>query len=257
MNTYKFHEFDIPIDLLNMTGGGVDTFEEISDGHINNLKKFVGIYEDHNILEIGCGIGRDAIPLTKIISNKGAYLGIDIIKPSIDFCTINIKSKYPNFDFIHFDIKDQLHNPNGIRKTVDIRLPIPDRSIDRVIGWSVFTHLYATDIQHYLNEISRVLKPNGLAYLTVFIVDEAILHVARKESRTIYNLKFEHKLTEDCYINNQQCPLGAVAYTRDSLFRMIKAAGLELQRDFLRGSWSGFYSEPQEGQDAMVLRIRN
>ena len=166
MDTHRFHEFDIPIELLNMTGGGVETFDAIADAHISNLKKFIGISPDHSILEIGCGIGRDAIPLTKLLSKNGKYLGVDIIKPSIDVCNKNIKARYKNFDFIHYDVADQLHNPNGTIKTVDIKLPMPDRSIDRIIAWSVFTHLYENDIRHYLNEFRRVLKTDGLAYVT-------------------------------------------------------------------------------------------
>jgi hypothetical protein len=51
MDTYRFHEFDIPIELLNMTGGGVETFDAIADAHISNLKKFIGISPDQSILE--------------------------------------------------------------------------------------------------------------------------------------------------------------------------------------------------------------
>jgi ubiquinone/menaquinone biosynthesis C-methylase UbiE len=252
-NTYRFHEFDIPIDLLNMTGGGIDTFDVIADAHMNNLRKFIGISPDHSIVEIGCGIGRDAIPLTKILSKRGRYLGVDIIKRSIDFCNQNIKARYNNFDFVHYDVADQLHNPNGSTKTTDIRLPVPDQSVDRIIVWSVFTHLYETDIRHYLSEFRRLLKIDGLAYITVFIVDEAILDSARKTNLTPFNLRFEYKLSENCFINDPDFPLGAIAYRRNALQSMINDAGLELKRNFLRGSWSGFYKEPEDGQDAMIL----
>jgi SAM-dependent methyltransferase len=255
LDTYRFHEFDIPIELLNMTGGGVETFDAIADAHISNLKKFIGISPGHSILEIGCGIGRDAIPLTKLLSKNGKYLGVDIIKRSIDFCNKNIKARYKNFNFIHYDVADQLHNPNGTIKTVDIKLPMPDQSIDRIIAWSVFTHLYENDIRHYLNEFRRVLKTDGLAYVTVFVVDEVILNAARKTNLTPFNLRFEHLLTEGCFINDPAFPLGAIAYTRDALHAMIKDAGLALNRDFLRGAWSGFFSEPEDGQDVMILTI--
>lgn len=253
MDTHRFHEFDIPIDLLNMTGGGVETFDAIADAHISNLKKFIGISPDQSILEIGCGIGRDAIPLTKLLSENGKYLGVDIIKPSIDFCNKNIKARYKNFDFIHYDVADQLHNPNGTIKTADIKLPVSDQSIDRIIAWSVFTHLYENDIRHYLNEFRRVLKSDGLTYVTVFIVDDVILDSARRTNLTPFNLTFEHLLAEGCFINDPAFPLGAIAYTRDALLAMIKDAGLELNRDFLRGAWSGFFSEPEDGQDVIIL----
>src|SRR5438874_4060962 len=38
------------------------------------------------VLDIGCGIGRMAIPLTKYLSKNGEYWGIDIVKHGIDWC---------------------------------------------------------------------------------------------------------------------------------------------------------------------------
>lgn len=252
-DTYRFHEFDIPVDLLNMTGGGIDTFDAIANAHISNLRTHIGISPDDAILEIGCGIGRDAIPLTKILSEKGSYLGVDIIERSVNFCNENIKAKYKNFDFIHYDVADQLHNPTGTTKTTGITLPVADQSIDRIIAWSVFTHLYEIDIRHYLNEFRRVLKPDGLGYVTVFVVDDAVLDSARKTNLTPFNLRFEHVLTENCFINDPTFPLGAIAYRREALTGMVADAGLGLKRDFLRGAWSGYYSDPEDGQDVMIV----
>ena len=58
--TYRFHEFDIPVDLLNLTGGGIDTFDVIAAAHMTGLSQFIGISPNHSILEIGCGIGRES-----------------------------------------------------------------------------------------------------------------------------------------------------------------------------------------------------
>lgn len=48
IETFRFYEFDIPVPLLNMTGGGTDTFDIISQGHIDNLRKFIGIEPDES-----------------------------------------------------------------------------------------------------------------------------------------------------------------------------------------------------------------
>jgi hypothetical protein len=47
----------IPVDLLRLTGGGPETFEVISRGHIDNLQRHVGLSLDFSVLEIWCGIG--------------------------------------------------------------------------------------------------------------------------------------------------------------------------------------------------------
>jgi SAM-dependent methyltransferase len=251
--TFRFHEFDIPVPLLNMTGGGVDTFEIISRQHIASLRKLIGLTWDDHILEIGCGIGRDAIPLTKILSTSADYLGIDIIKPSIEFCQANISARYPNFRFVHFDVDDKLHNPTGTTKMTDFVLPVADGSIDKVFGWSVFTHMWESDIRHYLAEFRRVLKPGGKALLTCFIITPQVLAKARETNLTQYNLRFEHQWHEDCFVNDLDFPLGAIGYSPEAFKSMVADSGLSMDRDFVRGAWSGYYPDPEDGQDALVL----
>lgn len=252
-DTFRFHEFDVPVPLINMTGGGTDTFEAISEAHINNLRRFIGIEPDNSFLEIGCGIGRDAIPLTKILSQSGKYLGIDIIRPSIDFCTNNIAVRYSNFRFEHFDVKDQLHNPTGTAAMTDYRLPLPDGSVDKVIAWSVFTHMWEKDIRHYLQEFLRVLRPDGAVWATCYVLTPEIVAKARETNLTKWGFKFEHKIDDGCYINDPAFPLGSIGYTPIALRAMVRDSGLRMTRDFVRGSWSGFYLDPEDGQDALVL----
>src|SRR3954453_21362444 len=182
--TYRFHEFDIPIPLLNMTGGGTDTFETISKIHIAALRKFIGLSWSDHVLEIGCGIGRDAIPLTKILAPDATYVGIDIIQSSIDFCQANISARYGNFKFFHFDVSDKLHNPTGVRQMTEYSIPVADHSLDKVFGWSVFTHMWERDIRHYLREFYRALKPGGKALLTCFVITPAVLAKARETNLT-------------------------------------------------------------------------
>jgi ubiquinone/menaquinone biosynthesis C-methylase UbiE len=253
MTTFKFHEFDIPIDLLNKTGGGIDTFEIISQMHMNLLEKFIGINKDHSLLEIGCGIGRDAIPLTKILSKEGKYVGVDIIKPSIDFCNENISKLYPNFNFVHFNVKDQLHNPDGSSQMIEYKLPMEDKSVDRIFAWSVFTHMYEEDIQYYLKEFKRVLKDDGEIYTTCFIITDDVLKKARETNLTIFDLRFEHKLSEDCFINDPNFPLGAIGYSPARWKTIIDKSGLKLKRNFVQGVWCGYYEFPEDGQDGLVL----
>ena len=250
--TYHFKGYDIPIDLMELTGGGPSTFDIISQGHTDNLRRWIGLAPDQTVLEIGCGIGRDAIPLTEILTN-GHYVGIDIVKPSIDWCRNNISRKHPNFAFHHFDVQDQLHNPAGTTKTTDIRIPLADRSVDRIVLFSVFTHMFQSDIEHYLREFKRVLKPSGLVYATTFLFNDEILEKARATNLTPFDLRFEHEIDPNCRINTPSHPLGAVAYTTAAWDQMIAASGMRYAKPFLRGAWSGFYSDPQDGQDVAIL----
>jgi SAM-dependent methyltransferase len=252
--TFRFEGYDIPVDLINLTGAGPDSFGQIAEEHIVHLKASVGLDPHHKIVEIGCGIGRDAIQLGKILAPDGRYTGIDIIKRSVDWCQAHIARRHPNFAFIHYDIKDKLHNPDGEEATMNIHLPFADRSIDRIILWSVFTHMFRDDIVHYLREFRRILAPDGLVFASCFIVDDAVIESARLTNLTPYDLRFEHVYEPGCYINTLDPPTGAVAFLEPFLRSMVADAGLRLVRPFQRGAWSGHFSDPDGGgQDAMIL----
>jgi SAM-dependent methyltransferase len=250
---FSFDGYNIPTNLINLTGAGPETFEAIAIAHVQHLKRLVGLSPEHFVLEIGCGIGRDAIELTKFLSANGRYIGVDIIKPSIDWCSSNISPRFPNFSFIHYDVKDQLHNPQGTTATQTIRLPIADRSVDRVILWSVFTHMFRDEILHYLSEFDRVLAPDGLIFATWFLVDEAIIASAQRTDLTSYGLRFEHLQETGRYINDPVHPLGAVAYTEPALQEMFAKAGF-IQKAMERGNWSGHFPDiTNAGQDMIIL----
>lgn len=255
-DVFAYKGYEIPIDLVDLTGAGPETFDIISQGHIALLRDVVGLNPDFNVLEIGCGIGRDAIPLTGILSKQAIYLGIDIIKPSIDWCSNSITPRHPNFRFIHFDIKDQLHNPHGARKLQDYSIPVDNASVDRIILWSVFTHMFRDDIIYYLKEFRRVLKPSGLVFATCFIVNEKILSLARATGFTSYDLKFQHEYGKGCYVNDLEVPAGAVAYTVETLYEIVADGELQFERPFLYGNWPGLY-QSVNGQDAMFLKRPN
>jgi SAM-dependent methyltransferase len=73
-----------------------------------NFKKYKG----KNVLEIGCGIGTDAI---EFIRNGANYIGVDLSQKSIDICntrvnTYKLNKKNPKF------IKDNCENLNNITK---------------------------------------------------------------------------------------------------------------------------------------------
>lgn len=150
-------------------------------------------------------------------------------------------------------MKDELHNKGGTISTQDVRVPLPNRSVDRIILQSVFTHMIRLDIEHYLREFRRVLKSSGFVYATMFIYDDAILEKARLTNLTPWNLRFEYQLGDGCRINNPEHPTGAVAYTRKTLKDMMQESGLRLAKPLLKGAWSGFYADPDAGQDVAIF----
>jgi ubiquinone/menaquinone biosynthesis C-methylase UbiE len=250
---FSYSGYEIPIDLMNLTGGGPDTFGAISDQHIQHLRKHVGLYANQRIVEIGCGIGRDAIPLTRILGTAGHYIGVDVTMPSIEWCTANISSKFPNFEFHHFDINDPIYNPAGKMSIADYKIPVGDSSVDLIIAQSVFTHMFEDGIFHYLKEFQRILRASGNAYATCFVVSEDVRAALLHTRPTIFSLSFGFEYADSCFINLEENPTAAVAYTLPKLEQVILSAGLKFQTPLLRGNWSGLFPDADCGQDTLIL----
>jgi len=251
---FHYDGYSIPVDLVMLTGGGTDDWKQISDYHVEMYRKYTPLNQNDVVLEVGSGVGRDAIQLTKILSPKGSYVGFDIIKPSIEWSTNNITKKFKNFTFRYYDIESQIHNSGGKINTTDIKLPAKDNSVDRIFLHSVFTHMYEKDIQHYLKEFNRVLKSDGLVIASFFIMDtEALNSLSKGRSNGgRHPLSFKYKIDKHCYINDKNYPEGAIGYTPKKIRSMLRKANMGLHGQHVhRGVWSGL--EGSNGQDILVL----
>ena len=247
---FEYKGYRIPVHLMKLTGGGADTFDKIANEHIQIISDLVGINPHWNILEIGCGIGRDAIPLGEILSPTANYVGVDIEAASIDWCNQNIGKRHPNFRFEFIDIYEKLYNPNGQVPLCSVQLPAEDMSVDLVILQSVFTHMLRTDIVHYLKDFARLLRCGGKVYTTFFIVDDDIRNSLTDKSY----LQFKYSQSPGCFLQSLENPTHAVAYTEEILQEMLDEAGLELAHQIIYGSWSGMRTPTNGGQDSVVLR---
>jgi ubiquinone/menaquinone biosynthesis C-methylase UbiE len=253
MELFSYKGYEIPVHLVNITGGGPDTFDMVAQAHKSTLEESIGLNPSDSYLEIGCGIGRDAIFISELLNAEGRYVGVDIIGESIAWCANNISVRHPNCSFVHFNVKDQLHNPGGDAAMKDFKVPIEDGTVDKILVWSVFTHMEAHDIEHYLREFRRVLKVGGRGYATFFVINDDVLNSARQTNLTPFHLTFQHSLGPGCFINDADYPMGAVGYSEAKVLEMVQSAGLTLHRDLVRGSWSGYWPAPEGGQDAVVF----
>ena len=255
MKNFEYAGYSIPHKLVMLTGGGTDDWKEISDYHEESYRKYTPIKPNHTVLEIGSGVGRDAIVFSKYLSSKGRYIGIDIIKPSIEWCQENITPKHKNFTFHYYDIESHIHNAEGKITTRDIILPAESNSVDRIVLNSVFTHMFEKDIIHYLKEFSRVLKDDGLVLASFFVIDDNALNAVRNGKRKLgrHPLSFKFKKGRGCYINDEQYPEGAVAFTPKRIQKILKKGNMSLEGKIHRGVWSGF-ADTENGQDILILK---
>lgn len=251
---FEYKGYRIPVPLVDLTGGGTDTWDVISRGHMEQYEKYAPIARNASVLEVGCGVGRDAIQLTEHLTSEGSYVGIDIIRPSIEWCQANITPRHPNFTFHYIDIQSQIHNSGGALRVRDVKLPVPPASADRIILQSVFTHMFYDDIVHYLKEFRRILKPGGKVFTSFFVIDDevrALLETNR--GNPAFSLTFAFRYSEGCFINDETYPEGAVAFTPERLHKMLARSGMVLDQPIHPGFWSG-REGLTDGQDIAVLK---
>lgn len=159
-----------PDDLIKSQGIGDGDFREIGEAYVARFANQRWFGADDVFLDIGCGLGRMARPLTTILSEKGQYFGFDINKASIEWC----REKYMAFSNFHFewiDLKSIYYNPQGLNEAKDFRFPLAEAFADFINLSSVFTHMLPDDVRNYMMEIGRMLKPGKRCVITYFLVD--------------------------------------------------------------------------------------
>lgn len=218
------------------------------------LKWFVrtgNLTPHERILDIGCGIGRMAVPLTQYVES-GTYDGVDVVPEGIAWCRENISTQYRNFRFHRLDLAHAIYNPAGVKTTTGLRLPFAENSFDFVFMTSVVTHLYAAEIRAYAREIRRVMAPNARLFVTTFMLNQPArdgLCAGRG------HLAFDGKAAGPELYADAANPLAAVAHDEDFLLGLFLEQGLRRNGPPIYGRWSGRATPGQSFQDINVLRI--
>jgi SAM-dependent methyltransferase len=200
------------------------------------------------VLDVGCGYGRLALGLHDHTEFEGTYLGFDILRKHVRWCRQNLTPLAPGYRFRHADIHNARYNPDGKVDPGSFRFPAPIGTTDAIALFSIFTHFYRSDIEHYLREFRRVLKPGGVAITTWFLYDEQRLPVILSEGSAFAMV---HELDEHTRYFNADDPLHAIAYEESFVRRMAAEAGLEVV-SVDRGTWTG--EAGLTYQDLVVLR---
>ncbi len=159
---------DLPEQYL--PGIGIGDFIHEGNDLVCLLESVGGLHHDDKVLDIGCGLGRVAIPLQRLLAD-GSYDGLDIVADIIRWNTINITGVSPNFRFKHLDVRNSTYNPNGSLDPEYVTFPYPNESFSFAFATSLFSHLLEEATRRYLEELARVLRPRGRALLTFFLLN--------------------------------------------------------------------------------------
>ena len=230
-----------PTELMYVGGGD---FEQIGKEILQTLIEICGLKPTERVLDVGCGVGRVAIPLTSYLNYNGSYEGFDVVPKEIKWCQKKISPRFPNFNFQLADVYNKAYNPYAKDKASEYKFPYEDESFDFVFLTSVFTHILTKDMENYLSEIVRVLRKGGRCSITYFLLNpETRTLMQQKRSRFDFSIKRD----DGSYIVSKQTPEGAVAYDETYIRKLYQQNHLTLIEPVYFGSW-------RNGKDSLFFR---
>jgi len=169
------------------------------------------LFRNKKVLEIGCGVGNDAL---RFVKEKAIYTGIDLTEQSIFLTQAKIGNqgqvKVMNAEFMDF----------------------PDNYFDMIYSWGVIHH--AVEPKKIINDAYRVLKPGGhicvmlygkpsFKYFEIIVLRKILwyLHFYRYNE---IRKKTPHPTTEQWIswnTDNLGCPLARV-YTKKQAVNLLE-----------------------------------
>lgn len=183
-----------------------------------------GLRPDHDVLDIGCGVGRVARYLCAYLYPSVRYEGFDVMDAAIAWCQENITPAHPNFGFTATPVLNTAYRTDpSLPDAATFRFPYDDASFDFVCAQSVFTHLLPESAENYVREMARVLRPGGISCTTWLWFNDS---------------GYSHPFTEpmerhDTYaVLNPEIPEAAIAYQEDAMRKMFGTGGLVIDGEY-------------------------
>jgi SAM-dependent methyltransferase len=229
-----------PDAMVQMYSGSPHAEQYVTLG--NHLLAFLieqgKLQPHHKVLDVGCGIGLAARPLIKFLSGPGSYDGFDVMSEPVEWCKTQYRD-FPRFRFEHADIYNKHYNPNSRLLARDYEFPYAAGAFDMVILTSVFTHLLPDDMEHYLAEIARVMKPGGKCFITYFLLNAESRgqidrwlkeHPDLADRGTPGGLGFRWEYGSQCRLYDKDVPETAVAYSEDWVMGQYADKALAIEK---------------------------
>lgn len=194
------------------------------------------------VFDFGCGCGRIARQLIQQEPLPDRYLGIDLHRGMVEWCRANLESAAPGFRFEHHDVLSVSFNP-GEGKPMTARFPAEENEFTLVIAHSVFTHLVESQVEHYLCEVARILRRDGVLVSTWFFFEKN-------------DFPMMQEWTNALYINLVD-PSAAVIFDKTWVRETARKAGLTLvaaDAPEIRGfQWTCTFAPAEAGREEVEL----
>jgi len=222
----------VPPPQLHPVGSG--DYRATGKEFFGYFTTLAGLTPKDRVLDIGCGTGRMALPLTQYVDG-GTYDGLDIAKPAINWCRRIYTRRYPNFRFHYIDLYSELYNRRGKQRSERLQLPFEEQTFDFVFLTSVFTHMSAAEaIRNYLSEITRVMKPGARCFATFFLITPESQQLMKSGAAD-----FEFISADGCYVADPKYVENAVGYDETLVRELYERHGLHIAEPIHYGRWCG------------------
>ncbi len=223
----------IPPSRLHVVGDS--DFRSTGEEFLRLFQELAAVGPGEHVLDIGCGIGRIARPLAGYLSGEGSYDGFDVSEIAIKWCQRHYRTRHPNFTFTHVDVANGSYNPAGHATAEHFVFPYADASFDFAFLTSVFTHMMPAEVQRYMAEIARVLRPGGRCLMTFFLLNEESQRLIEAGQGT---QPFTHSQPPYAVVDPES-PENAIAYEEPWVFARLPEVGMQARTPPSYGSWCG------------------
>jgi ubiquinone/menaquinone biosynthesis C-methylase UbiE len=252
----KPQDLNPPIELITANNVGIHDKENVLDEYkrigiyvATTLQNRAGLRPESDVLDVGCGTGRVAIPLTEYLTT-GSYTGIDVVKSSIEWCQSAFRN-FENFRFVHADLYSKFYNPDASMTAEEYIFPFDRESFDVIWSSSLFTHMLMPAVDNYLKEMARVAKPGGRiwnSYLLLDEISEPLVLGPRNDGR-----RMQHEV-EGGRIAYKEKPEHVVGLYKEQIMALHEKHGFEISEVQL-SNWSGGRPDTKyRGQDVIIAR---
>jgi SAM-dependent methyltransferase len=224
MRTFPAEE-TIPMPDIALQGrvGPAPAFHDIALTTMGRMN-MAGLRPDHDVLDIGCGVGRTARYLCDYLDAGARYEGFDIMAEMVAWCQAEITPRFPNFHFRLTPLFNTAYKPDAnLPSASTFTFPYPDESFDFVFAHSVFTHLPPEATRKYLSEINRVLRQGGISYTTWFLFED---QPSSSPKSIIADMQLDTSGT--FAIRSPDVPDNAVAYRESFILPEFDTVGLTI-----------------------------
>lgn len=232
----------VPPALAVRHGG--DKLEAMGRKWCETFELWAGLTASDSVLDIGCGPGRMAAAIGERFQWKTPnYIGFDITPDDIAFAQNSIGERHPQFAFHCINVRNDLYRRFGWGKAEAVAFPAPNDSVSFCLATSIFTHFYKSEVERYLQETHRCLKPGGRFFSTWFLLDGPLTSNPR------FTFAFEN--SDGTRSETETSRREAMAFRYDDVVALLERAGFT-NLQYHRGAWRRDEPGARHAQDTLV-----